>query len=315
MKSLTRHLYKCLVIITCFGTFVQQASAQGENDAIMIPKHYLCSGIMYSNSSWTNYWEGTFKRDNGNIGKLNTNMYSIMTTYGITNNLIASVGVPYVTTHASAGTLEGQKGIQDISIFLKWRAVKQDFGTARFSFFLIGSAFVPLTNYEADFYPLALGSHSKNFMIRGLVDLKFNKYFISGSGAYMSKSNTTIDRNTYYTTQLIYSDQVALPNSNDFNFRTGYRGKSFIAEGVVDLMTTLGGFDIRKNDMPFPSNRMNATTAGVNFKYTFQSLHGLEVSAGGDYVVKGRNVGQSTMFHGGITYLFELIKKKDQTNN
>src|ERR1700741_5350707 len=124
MKSLYAHFYKCLIVFACILGSAQHASAQMENDGIMIPKNYLCPGIMYGNSNWSNYWEGTFKRNSGNIGTVNTNMYSLMVTYGIANNLIATVSLPYVTTHASAGTLEGQKGLQDLALNLKWRALK-----------------------------------------------------------------------------------------------------------------------------------------------------------------------------------------------
>lgn len=314
MKCLSTHLFKCLVIIICFWASVQQASAQAENDAIMIPKNYLCPGVMYSTSDWTNYWEGTFKRSNGNIGTLNTKMYSVMATYGITNNLIATVNVPYVTTNASAGTLEGQKGLQDISLNLKWRGLRLKSGKNTFSLLASVTGSIPLTNYEADFDPLALGSHSKNFTGRLIVDYNRGKYFITGSGAYMTRSNITIDRTSYYTTQLIYSNQVELPNMSDYNLRTGYRSKYFIAELVGDISTSLGGFDIRKNDMPFPSNRMNMTSAGINLRYRLKSLYNLEFTAGDDYVVKGRNVGQSNMVHGGITYIFSLSKKADQVS-
>lgn len=314
MKSLPVHFYKCLIIVACFWASVQSASAQAENDGIMIPKNYLCPGVMYSNSNWTNYWEGTFKRNNQNIGTLNNTMYSAMVTYGITNNLIATVGVPYVTTHASAGTLEGQKGIQDLSLNLKWKGLKLKFGKSAFALFASATGSIPLTNYEADFEPLALGSHSKNFTARGIVDYSFDKIFVTASGAYMTRSNITIDRTSYYTTQLIYSNQVELPNMSDYNFRTGYRSKYFIAEVVADISTSLGGFDIRKNDMPFPSNRMNMTTGGLNLRYRLKSFYSLEFTAGDDYVFKGRNVGQSNMIHGGISYIFSLSNSKDQVS-
>lgn len=99
-----------------------------------------------------------------------------------------------------------------------------------------------------------------------------------------------------------------MPNATVFNLRTGYRSPKVIAEAVVEKSTTLGGFDIRRNDMPFPSNRMNATTLGANFKYSFGN--GLELTAGSDYVVAGRNVGQSTVIHGGAYYLFNLKRHK-----
>jgi hypothetical protein len=310
IKSLLKHLCKCTLVSAALFVSFQHASAQMENDGIMIPKNYICAGPMFSTSSWTNYWEGTFKRNNGNIGSVTTNMYSFMATYGITNDLIVTAGVPYMTSKASAGTLHEQKGIQDISLNLKWRAyrLKTDKGTLSLFASLTGS--IPLSNYQADYLPLALGSHSKNFTARAVIDYNYGKVFVTGSGAYMTRSNITIDRNSYYSTQLIYSDQVQLPNMSDYNFRAGYRSKYLIVEGVADISTSLGGFDIRKNDMPFPSNRMNMTSVGGNLRYRLKSFYGLELSAGDEYVVKGRNVGQSNMFHGGLTYIFGLTKKK-----
>lgn len=311
IKSLLKHFYKCTLVFAAILLSLQHASAQMENDGIMIPKNYLCPGVMYGNSSWTNYWEGTFKRDNGNIGKLTTQMYSAMVTYGITNNLIATASVPYITTNASAGTLKGQKGIQDIALNIKWRGFRMKSGNSVFSLFASVTGSIPLTNYEADFLPLAIGSHSKNFTARAVIDYSFGKAFVTGSGAYMTRSDISIDRNSYYdNTQLIYSNQVKLPNMSNYNLRAGYRSKFFIAEAVADINTSLGGFDIRKNDMPFPSNRMNMTSIGGNLRYRLKSLEGLEFTAGDDYTVAGRNMGQSNMIHGGISYIFSLTKKQ-----
>jgi hypothetical protein len=216
-----------------------------------------------------------------------------------------------ISTHASAGTLEGQKGIQDLSLNIKWKGLRIKSGNSIFSLIASVTGSIPLTNYEADFLPLAIGSHSKNFTARGIADYSTGKFFITASGAYMTRSNITIDRTSYYTTQLIYSNQVELPNMSDYNFRTGYRSKYFIAEAVADISTSLGGFDIRKNDMPFPSNRMNMTSVGLNLRYRLKSIYGLEFTAGDDYVVAGRNVGQSNMIHGGISYIFSLTKAKE----
>jgi hypothetical protein len=313
IKSLPAHFCKCIVVLTCFLMAVHSASAQMENDGIMIPKNYLCPGVMYSNTSWKNYWEGTFKRDNGNLGTVSTNMYSAMATYGIIDNLITTVSLPYMTTHASAGTLEGQKGIQDLDINVKWRPLRIKSGKNTFSLLASVTGSIPLSNYEADFLPLALGSHSNDFTARGIVDYSYGKIFATASGAYITRSNITIDRTSYYTTELIYSNQVELPNMSNYNFRAGYRSKYFIAEAIADISTSLGGFDIRKNDMPFPSNRMNMTSVGLNLRYRLKSIYGLEFTAGDDYVVDGRNVGQSNMIHGGISYIFSLSKTKDQS--
>ena len=310
IKFLQEHYLKCLLVLVCCAGISKPASAQMENDGIMIPKNYLCPGVMYSNSGWTNYWEGTFKRDNGNLGRVTSQMYSLMVTYGVAKNLIATVGLPYETTNASAGTLEGQKGLQDLSLNVKWKALQVTTGTSVFSLFASVTGSIPASNYEADFLPLALGSHSKNLSGRGLIDYHVGNFFATGSGAYIYRSNITIDRTSYYTTQLIYSNQVELPNMTDYNFRTGYRSKYFIGEAILDKSTSLGGFDIRKNDMPFPSNRMNMTSAGVNFRFRLKSFYALELTAGDDYVFSGRNVGQANMIHGGLSYIFSLAKNK-----
>ena len=73
-----------------------------------------------------------------------------------------------------------------------------------------------------------------------------------------------------------------MPDAANFNFRAGFRNHRLIAEAVVNNWTTLGGFDITRNNMPFPSNKMNATTVGVNIKYVLPSLPQLSIVAGGN---------------------------------
>lgn len=313
MKPILLHKALRYLVVLLLCCHIQSVMAQTEADAIMIPKNYFCAGAMYSNNSWTNYWEGTLKRNNLNIGRVNTNMYMAMANYGITNRLNVLVSLPYVTTTASAGTLSGMHGVQDLSATLKWVPIRANVGNGRVSVFAIGTYVLPMSNYVADYQPMSIGLHCRSLMFRLLADYQYSHLFFTGSGEYANRNNVTIDRNTYYTTTLIYSNQVAMPDASVFNVRTGYRSSRVIAEAVVENSTTLGGFDIRRNDMPFPSNRMNATTAGVNFKYSFKS--GLELTAGSDYVVAGRNVGQSTIVHGGAYYLVNLKRPKVSSQN
>ena len=72
------------------------ATAQTDMDAIMMEKNAFCVGPMYSYSSWKDYWEGTLKRENLNIGKVTTQMYSVMGNYGINRKLNALFSAPYV---------------------------------------------------------------------------------------------------------------------------------------------------------------------------------------------------------------------------
>jgi hypothetical protein len=292
------------------------ASAQTDVDAIMMNKNVLCAGAMYTHNSWKDYWEGTFKRDNGNIGTITTQTYSVMGNYGISNKLNLLFNVPYVSTKASAGTLHGMKGFQDAALMLKWMPFLWHFGKkAIFSVYGVGGVSTPLTNYVADFLPLSIGLHSTNLAIRPMADLQYGHFFVTTSAVYMVRSNISIDRNSYYTTEMHYSNKVSMPDVFGYNGRIGYRSDAWIAEGVIEGMNTLGGFDIRKNDMPFPSNNMDATMVGVNFKYSLSAVPGLELTAGGRYTIAGRNMGQATIINGGVFYIMNFNKKKAQSTD
>lgn len=275
----------------------------------MIPHNYLCSGAFYGHSSYTSYWEGTYKRTNGNLGAVKSTAYSLMLNYGISNRLNVMASVPYISNRATAGTLARHAGFQDLMLTVKYVALKARFSNSQFRLLTTASGILPMTKYEADFLPLSIGSGSKSLMGRIMADYQHGHLFFTGSGAYVYRGNIMIDRDSYYTTSMHYSHQVSMPDRLLLAARTGLRTKALIAELVLERMTTLGGFDIRKNDMPFPSNRMNSTAAGFNFKYTSSIITGLELSAGADYVVSGRNAGQSSSIHAGIFYLANLSGK------
>jgi hypothetical protein len=106
-----------------------------------------------------------------------------------------------------------------------------------------------------------------------------------------------------------YTHEVEMPNGANFNFRAGFRNQRWIAEAVLNNWTTLGGFDIARNSMPFPSNKMNATTVGVNLKYVLPPLPQLSIVAGGNTTIAGRNMGQATSVYGSFFYVFNLGPK------
>lgn len=283
--------------------------AQTDEDAIMMSKNNFCVGATYSYSSWDHYWEGTFKRNNQNLGTVSTKMIGLMGTYGISKKLNVEVMAPYVMTHATAGTLHGMHGVQDLSLWIKWLAIEQNIGKGVLSLYALGGGSLPLTNYIADYLPLSIGLHSKTVSGRIMADYQLGNFFVTASGTYTYRDNIKIDRTSYYTTEIHYTNEVDMPNMTSFNFRTGYRSDRWIIEAVLSKMTTLGGFDIRKNDMPFPSNKMNATMAGAHLKYNFKAVTGLSLTGGGNYTVAGRNVGQSTAFDIGVFYILNFSHK------
>lgn len=264
---------------------------------------------MYGYSSWTNYWEGTLKRDNQNLGTVSTSTVSIMGNYGISKKINFLFGLPYITTKASAGQLKGLSGLQDISLWLKYEAYSKKKGKGILSAYVIGGLSTPSSNYVADFLPMSIGLHSTNFSLRGMLDYEIGKWFATASATYTYRNNIKLDRTAYYTTEMHYTNEVEMPNTFSSNFRFGYRHNDNIVEIFIDDFKTLGGFDITRNNMPFPSNRMNATLIGAAFKYNTNFVDGLAIVGNFNTTIAGRNVGQTTGFGAGLFYVLDFNKK------
>src|SRR5262245_49782893 len=156
MKQFWKACLRYRMLLYLLMASVAPATAQTDIDGIMMTPKNLCIGPMYGYSSWKKYWEGTMKRENLNLGTVSTNTYSVMGAYGISKKLNVLFGVPYITTKASAGTLHSNKGIQDGSLWLKWMPIEKNIGKGNLTAYGIVGVSAPLTNYEADYLPLAI---------------------------------------------------------------------------------------------------------------------------------------------------------------
>ena len=304
-----RLIWRCVAALIIVFISVP-AQAQTDMDADMMNKNLFCTGVMYASGKWDNYWEGTLKRENLNIGSVSTKMLGVMGNYGISKKVNIIFNLPYVSTKASAGTLQEMKGFQDFSLYVKYRPLKIADGKKVFSLIGVAGFSLPMQDYVIDFLPLSIGLGSKQLIARIMGDYQYGKFFVTGSGTYMLRSNVFLDRNSYYTTEQHLTNEVKMPDAVSFNVRSGFRSAGFIAEALVNSMLTLGGFDITRNNMPFPSNKMNATSVGLNFRYIPKQAKALTLTAGGDYVVTGRNVGQSKSLWGGVFYIINFNRKQ-----
>ena len=297
----------------CFLLAPLLINAQTEIDGIMMSKNNFCFGAIYQHSSWNKYWEGTFKRENLNLGTVSTQSVALMGNYGLSDKLNLIISLPYIETNASAGTMAGQNGLQDISLTVKYMPIEKTFGKATYSLYSLASFSTPVSNYSADYLPLSLGLGSKTAAFRLMGDFQRGRFFSTLSGSYVKRDNINIDRNVYFTTKMYYTSEVNMPDAISVNLRMGYRSSRLIAEAILDnWVTQSGGFDITTNNMPFPSNTMNATRIGLNSKYTFKKMAALSIIAGCNFVIEGRNIGQSNTIYGGLFYVLNL--KKIQEN-
>jgi hypothetical protein len=217
--------------------------------------------------------------------------------------------VPHVATKASQGVLAGMSGFQDATFAVKYRFLNTPFtetGSVRAIAVVQGSA--PMTNYTPDFLPLSIGLGSRRIGARVTLHFRANRgWFINGTSAYTWRDGVTLDRPYFYTEgRLTFSDRVKMPGVFDYSVSSGYIRGELVLSGAFSEQRTQGGGDIRRQDMPFVSNRMNFSRIGAWAKIPIARRNALSLVGGYGYALRGRNVGQATTLTAGVMYLFEF---------
>ena len=299
-------IVRILLVIAPLAASLQ---AQTIDDGVLLPRRALGAGVLYGHDSWSQYWEGDLKRDNGNIGTLTTQSVTWVAVYGVTDRLSVIAVLPYVWTHASQGPLQGMDGLQDITLAAKYQLLATPFtdrGTLRAM--VVGAAGIPASNYTPDFQPLSIGLASRQFSGRFTLNFQAHRgWFLNGSAAYTWRTKVTLDRPAYYTDgQLYLSNEVAMPNVFDYTVSAGYQSGRLCIPISLSQQRTLGGGDIRRQDMPFVSNRMDWVKLGGLVMYSLPAPRDLGIRLGTSWTASGRNVGQATTLTGGLFYLFHL---------
>lgn len=274
-------------------------------DAEMLRSREMHTTAMYGRDTWDRYWEGSLKRANGNIGTVTTRTITGTIGYGINERLTLLASLPYISTEASQGVLHGQSGRQDLTLMAKYRVINAMVADrARLKVLAVGGAGIPTADYTPDFLPMSIGLHSRRLIGRGAVHLQDRTgWFVDGYAERMWRSNVTLDRSTYYTDgQYVASNEVLMPDVADYRATIGFQNARWCIPVGLTEQRTLGGGDIRRQDMPFVSNRMDFTMGHLEVMYFLPRVAGLRLDLGAMHTLRGRNVGQSTTIMTGLTY-------------
>lgn len=283
--------------------------AQSIDDGALLPRHALATGIVYTHEDWSQYWEGTLKRVNGNIGTVTTQSLTWTAAYGVTDRLSVMAMLPYVSTQASQGPLHGMHGVQDFMLAAKYRILATpltDRGTLRAM--IVGAAGIPASNYTPDFLPLSIGLASKQVSGRFILNFQSRDgWFLNGAAGYTWRGNVQLDRPAYYTNgQLYLTNEVAMPDVVDYSVSVGFQQGRLCIPVSFSQHRTLGGGDIRRQDMPFVSDRMNFGKIDGLVMYSLPSPRDMGIRFGTSRIVSGRNVGETTAVTGGLFYTFHF---------
>ncbi len=303
-----------LLFMTIFVALatLSKTEAQTPSDALMMKKSELCIAALYQHDTWDHYWEGTLLRENLNIGTLTRTNVMPMIAYGITERLNVILSLPYVSTSASGGQMAGVSGFQDFSIFAKYKILNLEKTSGSFQTFGTVGYSLPATSYLSDYMPLNLGLGTNELSARVIMKYEHNSgLYLRGSFAYLYRTTTETERDYYYADKGIYSSTMDVPSTTTVDGALGawLFDRSIQLEVGAVKNTAQSGDDIRRQNAPQPTNKMNMSNVNAYLRFFPKFFSGFSIIAGYTQVLEGRNIGKSTILTGGLTYQFSTKKQ------
>ena len=307
---------KISALFVLFASLPAPLHAQTIDDGIMMAKHNLLIGDLYSHDSWDQYWEGTLKRVNGNIGTITTQTNIWSANYGLTDRLTLIGAVPYVWTRPSQGVLQGQKGFQDITLAGKYSFLERSstkYGALKAIVVMSGG--FPLSDYTPDFAPLSIGNQSQHIAGRLTLNYLSNPgWYLNGSTAYTRRADVTLDRPYYFTeNQIFFTNQVTMPDVADYVVSAGY-----LKRGSERQHFLLAAVDAGRRRHPPPGHAVRLQPDELLQSGRDGDVPDSEAPEPGVpvrlrvHVVDGRNVGQATTFTSGFLYSYHRRGRTNQ---
>ncbi|MGB3779061.1 MAG: transporter [Tunicatimonas sp.] len=266
------------------------AYAQPITDGFMKGKGNGSLVVSYSWERYDEFYAGSTLREGIDTGlrtwggEITTQSVSLYGTIGLTDNVDIIVNVPYITVQGAGVDTVSQEdsGLQDASLFVKWRPLLIETGGGNLSFLGALGFATPLSDYEEDL-PLSIGNQSTR------ADLRLITHFQSNAGLFGElQAGYSLRTNN-------------VPNATLLSAKIGYAASAF----YVDLWSETQISDSDAIDIgggPFNETRVNYTQIGASLFVPVAS--GFGVSAGVGRYVSGRNVGLGTRFSGGVVYSF-----------
>ncbi|CAM1345628.1 transporter [Tenacibaculum amylolyticum] len=281
------------------------SNAQGMYDGFGIKKGDLSVTASYARSEFDEFYLGDVKQDAVPAhGQINQDIYTLFAKYGITDRLSAIVKVPYFSASNTSNTpdpINGNTSIsdfQDISIALKLNAYEFNFKKADLRFLTGVTAVIP-TGYEPNGI-LAIGSGAFGIDVRAGLHLQTDIGFFSTLFAgYNFRGDA--DNN------LTPGGEFNVPNAFVTTGKIGYASKFIYVEAWADYANSETGIDIGTPAFVGNFPETNVDYARIGLTVYKEIIPNLGISAGIGKVIEGRNLGDSIIYSGGITYNMSLL--------
>jgi hypothetical protein len=290
--------------------------AQTPFDGELMAKKQVCLAGMATRETWSKYWEDKTLITNQNIGQFTRQSIGGFLAYGFNDRLNIIATIPFARTSFTNGTVKGNQGLQDASLFLKYKLLSSKLPATTKIFAVIGGS-MPASNYNEDAGALSIGLGSPEINGRLTIDMGFGNFFIRPQISYHKRFSSTLDRNSYYDGQIRYTNIMDIPDMVMPSATFGVRvlKSSLRIEGSYLYMNTIGGTHIRRYEVPLANANSDAQMVQGLLKYDPNFLFGFGFQAIVNHTLTGRNVGQGTGYNLALTFRHSFNNKKNNASS
>lgn len=299
-------------MLALFQLFTPNAQAQTPTDAILMQPREFCWALVYDHGSFDQYWEGRNLRENATVATVSRNSGLAMVAFGVVRNLNLMVGLPYVQTKSSepnGGKFAGAKGLQDLSLAVKYQFLNKQLGNGKLLFLTNLGFSTPVSNYLSDYRPYSIGFGAPEVNLRGILQYELDKgWYARTALAYLWRGQTEAERDYYYNNGSYYTPWMDVPNAWNYHAVLGKWSFNYSLriEASFSGISSVSGDDIRPYSAPQPTNKVAEQLIGGFVQYYFNKPKGLGVLGYYNQVINGRNVGKTSNFGAGVTYIFKI---------
>jgi membrane-associated phospholipid phosphatase len=278
-------------ICVCLLAFPALSSAQDAINGFVLGKGKADLALAFTYENYDEFYRGGTLIDlPPALREYTVKTWSAYLAYGLTDNIDIIANIPYITASADADPSvlnppgQEEKGLQDGALFIKWRLFHRKTGGAgELSIVTAAGVSFPLSDYVPD-TPVSIGNHSVDTDVRLNIMYKFDfGFFGEIQGGYSMRSDEVPDAYMMYG-------------------KVGFCGAKFYADAWLRNFTSTEGTDIGEAGFSFPSNKVDAVTAGATLFYSIIPRVGATLKWW--TVLDGRNVGKADIMSAGLVFRF-----------
>lgn len=235
-----------------------------------------------TDEGYDEFFVGETKVSDPGVGDVEIQSIAVWLQWGLTDDFAVVANVPYVSAESDGLGRFDESGLQDLTVFGKYRFGTFGGGAARQA--LLGALGVrtPLSDYEANL-PVDIGDATTDLLARLLYHLEAGRFYLSQQVGYDLRGDDAPDGFPLYTEVGVGGGRATL--------------SAFYANYSAD-----DGTDIGDPGFTFPSNREEYERAGAKLYARLGARLGLSLA--GFTTLDGRNTGDLSGISAGVNLDF-----------